>query len=92
MTDKKQFKEPVAVYDATALQYARIEVMHSERRDPEAKGKYYAFIRYYDEDGNEDCSRTTDDYDKPEDAIEELKRESLTIWTKLLVKDIDKIK
>ena len=92
MTDRNDFKEPIKTYAATLLQDAVIEVLHSEYRDENVKGKYYAYLCSFDSTGSKDDFLVTDDYDTPQEAINELKQELKTAYRKLLLKDIDKVK
>ncbi len=91
MTDKN-LETPIAVYDATLLKKVRIEVLHSEYRNPENVGKYYAYICYYDEYGNRDDFGTTDDYNTPQEALDEIKKAWESEWSKLVVKAMENIK
>ena len=40
---RQDFKEPVSYQDISMLQAGYIEIYHSEYRDENVKGKYYAF-------------------------------------------------
>ena len=92
MADRNDFKNPVKCCEATLLQDATIEVLHSEYRNLEVKGKYYAYLCSYDSCGNKDDFWVTDDYDTPQEAINELKQELKSAYRRLLVKDIEKVK
>ena len=92
MTEPKNLDSPIAVYDATLLKSVRIEVLHSEYRNPKITGKYYAYICYYDEYGNRDDFGTTDDFDIPQEAIQNIQKEWASEWTKLVMKSMAKIK
>ena len=88
----QNLETPIATYDATLLKSAKIEVLRSEYRDSKVVGKYYAYICYYDEYGNRDDFGTTEDFDTPQEAIENIKKEWASEWSKLLVKAIKNIK
>lgn len=88
---KENYKEPISYQDISLLQAGYIEVYHSEYRNEEVKGKYYAFLRTIDCSGNYDDFWVSDDFDTPEEAINDLKNDINTRFRKLIRKDIDEI-
>ena len=88
----KNLETPIATYDATLLKSVRIEVLHSEYRNSQIVGKYYAYICYYDEYGNREDFGTTGNFDTPQEAIQNLQKEWQTEWSKLMLKAIENIK
>lgn len=92
MTEPKNLDTPIAVYDATLLKSVRIEVLHSEYRDSKAVGKYYAYICYFDENGSQDDFGVTQDFDTPQEAIQNLKDEWESQWSSLVMKSLVNIK
>lgn len=89
---RQDFKEPVSSQDISMLQAGYIEIYHSEYRDENVKGKYYAFLRTWDSTGNDDDFWTSDDFDTPEEAIQDLKNDINSKFRKFIQKDIDEIK
>ncbi len=89
---RENYKEPIGYQDISLLQAGYIEIYHSEYRDENVKGKYYAFLRTLDSRGNSDDFWASDDFDTPEEAINDLKNDINTKFRKLVKKDIDKIK
>ena len=88
---RQDYKEPISYQDISLLQAGYIEVYHSEDRDENVKGKYYAFLRTLDSTGSYDDYWVSDDFDTPEEAINDLKNDINTKFRKLVRKDIDKI-
>lgn len=88
---RQDYKEPISYQDISLLQAGYIEIYHSEYRDENVKGKYYAFLRTFDSSGNYDDYWTSDDFDTPEEAINDLKNDITTQFQKFIRKDIDEI-
>ncbi|MBO6180633.1 hypothetical protein J6O86_02990 [bacterium] len=89
---RQDYSKAISYQDISLLQAGYIEVFHSEYRDENVKGKYYAFLRTWDSSGNDDDFWTSDDFDTPEEAINDLKNDINTKFRKFIQKDIDVIK
>lgn len=86
---RQDFKEPISYQDISMLQAGYIEVYHSELRDENIKGKFYAYAKLLDDSGN---YWTSDDYDTPEEAINDVKTSMKECGFNILYKNISDVK
>lgn len=89
---EQDYKQPISYQDISMVHMGYIEVYHSEYRDKNVKDKYYAFLRTFDSTGNNDDFWVSDDFNSPEEAINDLKNDINSKFRKFIQKNMKEIK